>query len=108
MLGEMVSTAMNANLDGGTTMRRVAFTFIAILVAGVAAFTQNGRQPVDRGIDLVGPWNSGQRTEGGGPGGANDRRPFDFLGMPLSEAAKAWTLSHDEARLSEPERQCGY
>ena len=92
-------------------MRRVAFTFVAILISGVATYTQqnqNGRPVIDRGIDLVGPWQSGQRTEGGGPGGANDRRPFDFLGMPLNEAGKAWTLSHDEARLSEPERQCGY
>jgi hypothetical protein len=90
-------------------MRRVAFTFIAILVSGAATFTQNGaRLPAQQGVDLSGSWQSGQWTEGGGPGGANDRRPFDFLGIPLSEAGKAWTLSHDEARLSQPERQCGF
>jgi len=104
---------MRANPDGGKTMRRVAFTVGAVLISGVVTFTQNqinaGRAvPQDRGVDLTGNWNSGQWTEGGGPGGPNDRRPYDFLGMPLNEAAKAWALSHDESRLSEPERQCAY
>jgi len=91
-------------------MRRVAFTLIAVLVAGVVTFSQNAAarlSPPD-GVDLTGSWNSGQWTEGGGPGGANDRRPFDFLGIPLNEAGKAWTLSHDESQLSEPERQCAF
>src|SRR5688500_11158509 len=106
-------------------MRRVASTVIAILVAGAVTFTQNpslpapqeGNQrslqtffqdptlPIPQGIDLTGSWVSAQWTEGGGANGANDRRSFDFLGIPLSEAAKAWTLTHDESQLSQPERQ---
>ena len=99
---------MSANLHGGQTMWRVACTVVAILVLGVVTFSQNMRLPALEGVDLSGSWGSRQSTEGGGPGGANDRRPFDFLGIPLSEAGKAWTLSHTESRLSEPERQCGF
>ena len=89
-------------------MRRAAFTVIAILVSGVVTLSQNTTLSPPQGVDLAGSWNSQQWTEGGGPGGANDRRTFDFLGIPLNEAGKAWTLSHDESQLSEPERQCGF
>jgi hypothetical protein len=82
-------------------------TVIAVLGAGVVMFSQAGL-PAPDGVDLTGAWVSAQWTEGSGLAGANDRRPFDFLGVPLNEAAKAWTLSHTESRLSEPERQCGF
>jgi hypothetical protein len=35
-------------------------------------------------------------------------RAYDFLGMPLNDAAKAWALSHSEEQASEPERQCAF
>lgn len=90
-------------------MRRAALTSVAILVLGVATFTQSlTGLPAQQGIDLSGSWTSQEFTEGGGPRGVSDRLPFDFLGIPLNEAGKAWNLSHDEARLSEPERQCGF
>jgi hypothetical protein len=88
-------------------MSRAACAVIAFLGAGVVAFSQAGL-PAPEGVDLTGNWASAQWSEVGGPGGANDRRSFDYLGIPLNEAGKAWTLSHNERRLSEPERQCGF
>lgn len=100
---------------------RVTITAIAILAAlaasravtfsqapGGSEIAQIRNLGLPEGVDLSGSWASGSFTEGGGPGGANDRRTFDFLGIPLSDAGKAWTLSHDESQLSEPERQCAF
>ncbi len=90
-------------------MWRAACIVIALLGACSETFSQGlAGLPVPEGVDLTGSWVSQQWTEGGGPGGANDRRPYDFLGIPMSDAAKAWALSHSEERLSEPERQCGF
>ena len=89
------------------TLSRAACTVIAVVVAGVVTFSQ-AALPAPEGVDLTGSWVSAQWNEVGGPGGANDRRSFDYLGIPLNEAGKAWTLSHNERRLSEPERQCGF
>src|SRR4051812_22982985 len=108
---------MRAVVDGGRAMWRLAVTATAILASGMVTFSQappageiaqirNLGTP--QGVDLSGNWVSAAFTEGGGPGGANDRRTFDFLGIPLSEAGKAWALSHDESQLSEPERQCAF
>ena len=103
-------------------MRRAAGTAIAVLVSGMVTFSQapSSQAPSERaiqqirgldapeGIDLAGDWVSAQWTEGGGAGNANDRRTFDYLGVPLTEAAQAWALSHTEEQISEPERQCGF
>jgi hypothetical protein len=98
-------------------MGRVAVTLIAIVMSGMALRSQTpaGGEIAQirnlgalEGIELSGSYNSASFTEGGGPGGANDRRTFDFLGIPMNEAAKAWALSHDESQLSEPERQCAF
>jgi hypothetical protein len=90
-------------------MWRAACIVIALFGACVETFSQGlAGLPVPEGVDLTGSWVSQQWTEGGGPGGANDRRPYDYLGIPMSDAAKAWALSHSEERLSEPERQCGF
>ncbi len=105
LLGEVVS------------MWRLTGTAIAIVVSGMVAFSQAPADGIPaqirnlnalEGIEISGSWNSAAFTEGGGPGGANDRRTFDFLGIPLNDAGKAWTLSHDESQLSEPERQCAF
>ena len=92
-------------------MWRVACTVVAILASGVVSLSQNSqnlRLQSPEGVDLTGNWTTSQFTEGGGPNGANDRRAFDFLGIPLTEAGKAWALSHDESQLSEFERQCAF
>jgi hypothetical protein len=81
-------------------------TILAMLVVGLfsyVAFAQ-GVNPPPEGVELTGNWISRNGTEFN----SNTRRTFDFLGIPLSEAGKAWTLSHSEEQKSEPERQCAY
>ena len=86
-------------------MWRVTGAAIAIVVvAGCVAFAQSLRNETPAGVELTGDWVGGGFTEWN----SNTRRQFDFLGIPLSEAAKAWTLSHSEEQLSEPERQCAF
>jgi len=81
-------------------------TILAILVVGLlgyAAFAQ-GVNEAPEGVELTGNWISRNGTEFN----SNTRRTFDFLGIPLSEAGHAWTLSHSEEQKSEPERQCAF
>lgn len=86
-------------------MWRLAGTALVVLVAGIVTFAQtvDPRLESPDPIELSGNWVSRGMTESLG-----QLRPYDFLGIPLNEAAKAWALSHDEAQLSEPERQCDY
>jgi hypothetical protein len=94
---------MNANF-GGKTMWRVLGTAAAVVLAGIATFAQvDPRLEAPDPVDLSGNWVSRAGTESLG-----QLRPYDFLGIPLNDAAKHWALSHDEAQLSEPERQCDY
>jgi hypothetical protein len=81
----------------------------AILVVGIVgavgygAFAQ-GVNPVPEGVELTGNWVSRSFTEWN----TQTKRTFDYLGIPLSDAGHAWTLSHSEEQLSEPERQCAF
>jgi len=85
-------------------MWRMVSAAIAIVVAGGMVFAQGGRNEAPEGVNLTGDWAGGGFTEHN----SNTRRTFDFLGIPLSEAGRAWTLSHSEEQISEPERQCAF
>jgi hypothetical protein len=76
---------------------------IAIVIAGYAGFAQVANE-VPEGVELTGNWVSRNYTEFN----TNLHRAYDFLGMPLNEAAQAWALSHSEEQVSEPERQCAF
>ena len=76
---------------------------IAMLVVGYVGFAQVNNE-VPEGVELTGNWVSRNNTEFN----TNLHRAYDFLGMPLNDAAKAWALSHSEEQASEPERQCAF
>jgi hypothetical protein len=87
----------------GKTLWRVASGVIPFLIAGYVVFAQGVNRPSEE-VELTGNWVSTNFTEWN----TNTRRTFDYLGIPLSDAGHAWTLSHSEEQLSEPERQCAY
>jgi len=76
---------------------------LAILVIGYVGFAQ-GVNDAPEGVELTGNWVSRNFTEFN----TNLHRAYDFLGMPLNDAAHAWALSHSEEQASEPERQCAF
>src|SRR5215467_15917972 len=91
-----------AQRDGEPDMKiNLVAATVAILVSGIVMSSQtassqapSGREveqirrlDAPEGIDLTGNWVSAQWTEGGGAGNTNDRRTFDYLGVPMTEAA---------------------
>jgi hypothetical protein len=86
-------------------MRKI-FAILVVGIVGVAGddlsaqITVNNQVP--EGVELTGNWISRSFTKWND----NNTRTFDYLGIPLSDAGHAWTLSHSEEQLSEPERQC--
>ena len=84
-------------------LKTLCTSAIAIVVAGYVGFAQVNNEPPE-GVELTGNWVSRNGTEFN----TNLHRAYDFLGMPLNDAAKAWALSHSEEQASEPERQCAF
>ena len=84
-------------------MKTLCAAAIAIVVVGYGGLAQvNNEAP--EGVELTGNWVSRSNTEFN----TNLDRAYDYLGMPMSDAAKAWALSHSEEQASEPERQCAF
>ena len=82
-------------------MKRAAILLLS-QVAWVAAFGQTaGSFSASPGVDLTGQWAPGPHEENiGNPTIA------DYLGVPITDGARAWGLAWSPSRLTVPEHQC--
>src|SRR5689334_7462196 len=88
-------------------VRRAALGLVVAWLAGVVVFTQAGQGlPGGTGVlpnqfEITGSWN---------PLGTedvqNDSVPVDYLGLEMTDEARARALSYDESQKSMIERQC--
>jgi hypothetical protein len=79
-----------------------------MVVAAAGALIIGQGLPNPDGIELSGSWAARNFTDaiGNMPGGGP--RPVDYMGMPLNEAGRAWSLIYSQSQISMPERICGY
>jgi hypothetical protein len=88
-------------------VRRAALGLVITVVAGVVVFTQAGQGlPGGQGVlpgqfEIAGSWNP-LATEDV----QNDSVPVDYLGLAMTDEARARALSYDESQKSMIERQC--
>jgi hypothetical protein len=88
-------------------MWRLMSTVIAI-VAATSVFVRSQILLEPEGVDLSGSWAARNFTDaiGNMPGGGP--RPVDYMGIPLNDIGRAWSLIHNESQISMPERICDY
>ena len=91
----------------GGTVRRTMSTALVILMA-TGALMPAQILPNPEGIDLAGSWAARNFTDaiGNMPGGGP--RPVDYMGIPLSDAGRAWSLIYSQSQHSMPERICDF
>lgn len=88
-------------------MRRRISTAIVIVAAASALMRGQGLPNVE-GIELSGSWAPRNFTDaiGNMPGGGP--RPVDYMGIPLNDTGRAWSLVYSQSQISMPERICDY
>ena len=64
--------------------------------------------PNPDGIELSGSWAARNFTDaiGNMPGGGP--RPVEYMGIPLNDTGRAWSLIYSQSQVSMPERICDY
>ena len=64
--------------------------------------------PNPDGIDLSGSWAARNMTDaiGNATGNGGGPRPVDYMGIPLNETGRAWSLTYSQSQISMPERIC--
>src|SRR4029078_12123787 len=80
-----------------------------IVIAAAPGVLLRGQILLDpEGVDLSGSWAARNFTDaiGNMPGGGP--RPVDYMGIPLNDIGRAWSLIHNESQVSMPERICDY
>ena len=79
-----------------------------VVVAAASALTLAQGLPNLEGVELSGSWAARNFTDaiGNMPGGGP--RPVDYMGIPLNETGRAWSLIYDQSQISMPERICDY
>src|SRR5438034_10256374 len=89
------------------TVRRRISTAIVVVAATSALMLAQGLPNPD-GIDLSGSWAARNFTDaiGNMPGGGP--RPVDYMGIPLNDVGRAWSLTYSQSQISMPERICDY
>ena len=82
-------------------------TVLALVAVGGALMIAQGL-PNPEGIDLSGSWAARNFTDaiGNMPGGGP--RPVDYMGIPLNDFGRAWSLVYNQSQVSMPERICDY
>src|SRR4026209_2170944 len=88
------------------TLTRPVSAAIVIAEATTVLFAQ--ALPNPDGIDLSGSWAARNFTDaiGNMPGGGP--RPVDYMGIPLSDVGRAWSMVYSQSQTSQPERICNY
>ena len=86
--------------------RRISTAIVVVAGTGVLMVAQGLPNP--EGIDLSGSWAARNFTDaiGNMPGGGP--RPVDYMGIPLNDTGRAWSLIYSQSQISEPERICDY
>jgi hypothetical protein len=86
--------------------RKISTALVVTAATNVLVLAQ-GLLPPD-GIDLSGSWAARNFTDaiGNMPGGGP--RPVDYMGIPLNETGRAWSLIYSQSQISQPERICDY
>lgn len=81
---------------------------VIVVVAVATAVTLAQILPNPDGIELSGSWAARNFTDaiGNMPGGGP--RPVDYLGIPLNDVGRAWSLIYSQSQISMPERICDY
>jgi hypothetical protein len=90
-----------------SAVKRLITTAIALIAAASTLMLGQGLDdPV--GIDLSGSWAARNFTDaiGNMPGGGP--RPVDYMGIPLNESGRAWSLIYNQSQISQPERICSF
>ena len=89
-----------------TVLGRISALIVVLAAARMLLLAQILPNP--EGIDLAGSWAARNFTDaiGNMPGGGP--RPVDFMGIPLNDAGRAWSLIYDQSQISMPERICDY
>ena len=80
---------------------------IVVVAATSALMLAQGLSNPD-GIELSGSWAARNFTDaiGNMPGGGP--RPVDYMGIPLNDTGRAWSLIYSQSQVSMPERICDY
>src|SRR5438046_10331746 len=80
---------------------------IVVVAATSALMLAQGLSNPD-GIELSGSWAARNFTDaiGNMPGGGP--RPVDYMGIPLNDTGRAWSLIYSQSQVSMPERICSY
>src|SRR5207247_8535698 len=78
---------------------------IVVVAATSALMLAQGLSNPD-GIELSGSWAARNFTDaiGNMPGGGP--RPVDYMGIPLNDTGRAWSLIYSQSQVSMPERIC--
>lgn len=90
----------------GTVRRRMSTSIVLIAAASALTVGQGLDDPV--GVDLSGSWAARNFNDaiGNMPGGGP--RPVDYMGIPLNDAGRNWSLIYDQSQISMPERICSF
>ena len=82
-------------------------TTVVVAAATGALIVAQGL-PAPDGIELSGSWAARNFTDaiGNMPGGGP--RPVDYMGIPLNDTGRAWSLIYSQSQVSMPERICDY
>ena len=85
---------------------RLSAAIVVVAATSVLMFAQ--ALPNPDGIDLSGSWAARNFTDaiGNMPGGGP--RPVDYMGIPLNDIGRAWSLVYSQSQMSEPGRICDY
>src|SRR5262249_50827673 len=98
---QLVPVSVSFYLGRGATMvdvRRAIATFLAVVSISLAAAPAFGQ------ADFTGVW--GARYQEDQPERIPGPPLVDYVGLPMSDAARQWALSWDPLRLAAPEHQC--
>jgi hypothetical protein len=85
---------------------RISAAVVVVAATSALMFAQGLPNP--EGVDLAGSWAPRNFTDaiGNMPGGGP--RPVDYMGIPLNENGRAWSLNYSQSTISMPERICDY
>jgi hypothetical protein len=86
--------------------RKMATAVVVVAVTSVLMLAQGLPNPP--GIELSGSWAARNFTDaiGNMPGGGP--RPVDYMGIPLNDSGRAWSLIYSQSQVSMPERICSF
>ena len=86
---------------------RISAAIVVVAATSALTLAQQGL-PLPEGLELSGSWAARNFSDaiGNMPGGGP--RPVDYMGIPLNDTGRAWSLIYSQSQISMPERICDY